>query len=85
MDIEAFNKYSSQFETMLGKLVDNEHTLQEIRKRQLADHGSVNACITQVAVEKQLRMMANEIRALGFCYNQLKKSIYLPTKQLDTL
>ncbi len=85
MDIEEFNKYSHQLEVMLSKLVDNERQLQLIRQRQLADVGAVNACITQVAIEKQLRKMANEIRALGFCYNKLKQSIHLNAASLDVI
>lgn len=86
MDIEEFNKYTAQLQSMLGKLVDDEQTLQMIRQRQLADSGAVNACITQVAVEKQLRKMANDIRALGFCYNKMKASIVANSnaEQLDT-
>ena len=85
MDIEKFNKWSDQFQVMLGKLTEHEQTMQAARQFQLTEGAGVNSCVTQVALEKHLRKMANDIRALGFCYNNLRDSIYMQQEQFDVL
>ncbi|MCJ8270729.1 MAG: hypothetical protein MJK04_15165 [Psychrosphaera sp.] len=85
MDIEKFNKWSDQFEVMLNKLTEHEKAMQTTRQQQIADESSITSCSAQVALEKHLRKMANDIRALGFCYNNLKDSIHMQQEQFDTL
>jgi hypothetical protein len=85
VDIEKFNKWSDQFEVMLNKLTDHEREMQTTRQQQIADESSIASCSAQVALEKHLRKMANDIRALGFCYNNLKDSIYMQQEQFDAL
>jgi hypothetical protein len=85
LDIEKFNKWSSQFEVMLNKLTAHEKAMQITRHQQIADESSIASCSAQVTLEKHLRKMANDIRALGFCYNNLKDSIHMQQEQFDTL
>ena len=85
MDIENFNKWSDQFQTMLSKLTEHEQSLQMTRQTQLSKGQIASSCVAQVAVEKHLRKMANDIRALGFCYNNLREAIYMQQEQFDTL
>lgn len=82
MDIDKFEKWSVEFSDMLAKLSDHENELQMARQRQT---NSISECQTQVAVESYLRKMASDIRALGFCYNNLRRSIHMQQEQFDSL
>jgi fumarate hydratase class II len=85
MDIEKFNQWSDQFQTMLSKLAEHEQSMQMARQKQASEVLLVSSCITQVAVEKHLSKMANDIRALGSCYNNLREAIYMQQEQFDAL
>jgi len=82
VDIDNFDKWSKQFNAMLIKLNDHENELQTARHDQLR---TISDCQKQVAVEGYLRAMANDIRALGFCYNNLRQSIHMQQEQFDSL
>jgi hypothetical protein len=71
---------------MLSKLNEHENNMKAAKlEHQLSEGTGLGSCVTQVALEKHLRKMANDIRALGFCYNNLRKSIYMQQEQFDTL
>ena len=82
MDLEKFDKWSKQFNVMLNKLNEDQQAMKNARKSEAnvlyADYQ------TQIAVEASLRKMANDIRALGYCYNHLRESIHMQQEQFDT-
>lgn len=82
MDIENFEKWSGQFSEMLTRLSDHENELQMAKSQ--TTH-LLSECQTQVAIESYLRKMASDIRALGFCYNNLRRSIHMQQEQFDSL
>lgn len=86
MDLEKFDKWSAQFQSMLSRLELHEQALQTAAKSHpLADTPDLSDCASQVQTDKYLTKMANDIRALGFCYNSLRESMYLPHEQFDAL
>lgn len=86
MDIDNFEKWSGQFEAMLAQLDGHEKAMQAAARRHpLADTEYLETCATQASMEKCLKKLANDIRALGFCYNNLRGAIQMPREQFDTL
>lgn len=86
MDIDNFEKWSLQFETMMTQLDGHGKAMQAAARRYpLADTEYLGTCATQAAMEKHLKKLANDIRALGFCYNNLRGAIQMPKEQFDTL
>ncbi|MFT5162044.1 MAG: hypothetical protein ACI9FJ_000612 [Alteromonadaceae bacterium] len=86
MDIDNFDKWSGQFEAMLSQLAGHEKAMQAVAHRHpLADTEYLGTCATQASMEKCLKKLANDIRALGFCYNNLRGAIHMPKEQFDSL
>ena len=86
MDLEKFDKWSAQFETMLDQLQFHEKAMQSAaHTHPIADTEYLSDCASQVAAEKHLRKIANDIRGLGFCYNNLRESVELKQEHFDSL
>lgn len=86
MDIESFTKWSGQFAAMLTQLEGHEKAMRAAAQRHpLADTEYLGTCATQASMEKHLKKLANDIRALGFCYNNLRGAIHMPHEQFDAL
>ncbi len=76
MDQEKFDQWSDQFQTMMRQLQHHQAALQSITQTMpLADSNDLSTSSVQLDVEKQLRKMSNDIRALGFCYNKLSDAV----------
>lgn len=86
MDFEKFDKWSDQFHVMLSQLQMHEKALKAAsHNHPLADTQYLSDCYTQANAEKFLTKIGNDIRALGFCYNNLRAAIHMPQEQFDSL
>ncbi len=86
MDFDSFDKWSDQLHVMLDQLQLHEQALKSASLQQpLADTQYLSDCYTQANAEKFLIKIGNDIRALSFCYNNLRAAIHMPQEQFDAL
>jgi hypothetical protein len=84
VDIEKFDKFSDQFDSMLIQLKSHEKAmLSAAHSHPLADTAYLSECASQVSTEKHLTKIGNDIRALGFCYNNLRASMQMNDEQFQ--
>lgn len=86
MDFEKFDKWSDQFHVMLNQLQLHEQALKASSdSHPIADTQYLSDCQSEADAEKFLTKIGNDIRALGFCYNNLRSAIHMPEEQFDKL
>lgn len=73
MNYDDFDKYAAQLRLLKAQLEQRNITNQTINED--PHQTSLNLSNSQIEIEKQLRTMANDIRALGFYYNKLRASV----------